>query len=165
MSRGKPADFGPAAPTGNRRTVKHGGAVTKKTHRAEIEAKERAIEDILAASAPVREHGQLPLADRPLVHVLAQQLVRHELMTEYVYEHGMFGDGGKVLPATELLEKSAMRIAHLLDRMGMSPTSRAKLGLDLARTADLAQAMSEPDPERRANLLRSAGVLPEGDDA
>jgi hypothetical protein len=44
----------------------------------------------------------------------------------------------------------------------MNPASRLKMGLDLARGIDLASAMSEPDPERRAELLRQAGI--EGDE-
>ncbi len=46
-----------------------------------------------------------------------------------------------------------------LDALGMTPRSRAKLGLDLARAADLATAMSEPDPVKRERLLREAGVV------
>jgi hypothetical protein len=45
-----------------------------------------------------------------------------------------------------------------LDALGMTPNSRAKLGLDLQRTVDLASAMSEPDDARRAELLREAGI-------
>ncbi|MGH2993753.1 MAG: hypothetical protein ACRDL1_09475 [Solirubrobacterales bacterium] len=45
----------------------------------------------------------------------------------------------------------------------MNPRDRAAHGLDLARRIDLASAMSEPDPDRRAELLREAGVE-EGDE-
>jgi hypothetical protein len=40
----------------------------------------------------------------------------------------------------------------------MSPRARAALGLDLVRTVDVAQALSEPDAKRRAELLRLAGL-------
>ena len=53
--------------------------------------------------------------------------------------------------------------ADYLDALGMTPKSRAKLGLDLQRTVDLASAMSEPDAERRAELLREAGIEEEGE--
>jgi hypothetical protein len=46
----------------------------------------------------------------------------------------------------------------LAESLGMTPRSRARLGLDLSRTVDLATAMSEPDDERRAELLREAGL-------
>jgi hypothetical protein len=46
----------------------------------------------------------------------------------------------------------------------MHAAMRARLGLDLARGIDLASAMSEPDDERRAELLRQAGVEDEGDE-
>jgi hypothetical protein len=42
----------------------------------------------------------------------------------------------------------------------MTPRSRAKLGVDLAGVVDVATAISEPDPNRRAELMREAG-LPE----
>jgi len=44
----------------------------------------------------------------------------------------------------------------------MTPRSRARLGLDLARTTDLATAMSESDPDRRARLLAEAGFADGG---
>ena len=46
-----------------------------------------------------------------------------------------------------------------LDALGMTPRSRAKLGLDLVRAApDMATIMSEPDPERKRALAAEAGV-------
>ena len=43
----------------------------------------------------------------------------------------------------------------------MTVPSHMRSGLDAARTIDLATAMSEPDDERRAELLREAGLDPE----
>ena len=59
----------------------------------------------------------------------------------------------------------AARASDYLDALGMTPQSRAKLGLDLARTTDLATAMSEPNDDRRAELLREAGIDEEDSDA
>jgi hypothetical protein len=47
-----------------------------------------------------------------------------------------------------------------MKELGMTPASRAKLGLNLAKTVDLATALSHPDPERRAELMREAGLEP-----
>ena len=44
----------------------------------------------------------------------------------------------------------------MLDKMGMTPASRAKLGLDLVKSATLAEA-TEPDEEKRMKMLRTSG--------
>jgi phage FluMu gp28-like protein len=62
------------------------------------------------------------------------------------------------------LSKCSRNLAELLDRLGMSPRSRAALGVDLARTVDLATAMSEKDPDMRRELLREAGLDVEAND-
>jgi phage terminase small subunit len=56
------------------------------------------------------------------------------------------------------LQSQALRLEK---ELGMTPQARAKLGVNLARTADLAQAMSNPDPVKRAQQLRELGL---GDD-
>ena len=68
-------------------------------------------------------------------------------------------------PAVRYLEQATRTADRLLTVLGMNPRSRAALGLDLARATDLATAMSEPDPDRRAALMSEAGVpLEEGAD-
>jgi hypothetical protein len=59
------------------------------------------------------------------------------------------------------LERASKTLMQALDSLGMTPRSRAALGLDIARGIDLAQAMSEPDPEKRRELLRRAGLSDE----
>jgi hypothetical protein len=56
------------------------------------------------------------------------------------------------------------RYQRSLERLAMTVPSHMRSGLDAARTIDLASAMSEPDDERRAELLREAG-LDEEDEA
>jgi hypothetical protein len=62
-------------------------------------------------------------------------------------------------PVVAALEKATRTLDGLLDKLGMNPRSRAALGADLARTVDLATAMSERDPAKRQDLLRQAGVI------
>jgi len=102
--------------------------------------------------------GDLPIYDRALVRLLAQSLCRLEDVTPWLDKHGAFDRRGKPRSALRwerLLRKEA---AEYLDAMGMTPKARARLGVDLARTADLATAMSEPDPERRKRLMADAGL-------
>ena len=49
-------------------------------------------------------------------------------------------------------------LKQALADLGLDPTARAKLGLDLARGIDLANAMSDPDPEERRRRLAEAGI-------
>jgi hypothetical protein len=57
-----------------------------------------------------------------------------------------------------------MEVGDWLDSLGMTPRSRARLGADLVRTVSMADAMSEPDPERHRQLMREAGVPLDGND-
>lgn len=55
---------------------------------------------------------------------------------------------GNVRPVVELEGRLRREAADYLDALGMTPRSRAKLGLDVARGFDLAQALAElPDDE------------------
>jgi phage terminase small subunit len=112
----------------------------------------------LAASAPVRENGQLPPADAFLVAQLARTLVRLDRLAAWLDQHGIQDRRGKIRSAARWESKLTSQAVSMMSALGMSPTSRAKLGLNLARTISLAEAMSEPNPQRRTELLRQAGV-------
>src|SRR4051794_7785840 len=151
----------PVAPRGNTRAAHHYG-------RAEVtvpgtEAAREEILTALAAAAPIRDRrGELPEADAAAVELAARALARVRAIDAWLDEHGMFGRGGKLRPAVAYLDQATRTASGLLDRLGMTPRSRAALGVDLARTADLATAMSETDAERRKALL--ADVLEDPDD-
>jgi phage terminase small subunit len=152
---------GPPAPNGNRRSVHHGGMVTSKSHGEEMAAKETEIMEALSEAAPVRApDGSLPRHDIFAVRLLAMEWVRYENMSAYLIEYGWLDEDGEPRhPVSDLIGKSADRITRLLDRMGMTPASRAKLGLDLVKQATFAEAMSEPNRKRRMRMLRDAGVI------
>ncbi len=139
----------PPAEKGNARAVKHGlGATVTLAPQAE------AIREVLAAQAPVRAHdGSLPVYDEAIVMQAARVMARVQSASEYVEEHGLFDLEGDLRPVVSELGRIERQLTELLDRLGMTPTSRAKLGLDLARTVDLATAMSEPDANKRRALL------------
>jgi len=48
---------------------------------------------------------------------------------EYIAQHGLVNDQGKLRPVVEMQLKAIETAAKLLDRLGLSPASRAKLGL------------------------------------
>jgi hypothetical protein len=91
--------------------------------------------------------------------------VQFERVEADIADHGWrdrkTGEARSVVDLARRLRAEALGYAESL---GMTPRSRAKLGLDLQRTIDLATAMSEPDDERRAKLMREAGVGPEDEE-
>ena len=121
--RGRPAvPFEP----GNQAAVTHGG-------RSEIKIAGRAaelsgyLESIVPAVSP---------ADWPLITLLARDLAKVEAISEFLEEHGLTNpDGSERKVLLRDLATAANSAARNCDRLGLSPTSRAKLGLDLTRTA------------------------------
>lgn len=142
---------------GNQLAAKHYGRAT-----GPIPGTEVARSDILAAlsaAAPVRgADGHVPVADGPTLELAARSLARVRAIDGWLEEHGYFGPGGKMRAAVEYADKATKTAADLLAALGMTPRSRAALGLDMARTVDLATAMSEEDPARRRDMMRDAGL-------
>lgn len=125
------------APPGNRRALSHGGyaAVT----RDRLDTKVREVYDALAADAPLRDlDGGLPPADAVAIRMLAEALCRLESVAEYLNRRGWETDDGEPRPAVEVERRLRVEVADHLDALGMTPRSRAKLGLDLSRGFDLA---------------------------
>ena len=139
------------APYGARR---HGGYSTVTAER--LAPRTREIFDALALDAPLRDQGgELPAADAGIVQLLAQALCRLEDVTDYLEQTGWL-DQKTGEPRTAVLEierRLQSMTAGLMDKLGMTPASRARLGLDLARTIDAAQVLSEPDPEKRRLMI------------
>lgn len=145
----------PPAEKGNRRALTHGLAAT-----VTLAPQAQAIREVLETQAPVRAHdGSLPIHDEAIVMQAARVMARAQSASDYVDEHGFLDANGELRPVVPELTKVERQLTELLDRLGMTPTSRARLGLNLARTVDVAQALSEKDPSKREALLREAGVI------
>lgn len=140
----------PAPPKGNQRNLVHGAHSATPPGLDEARAQVYAW---LGDRAPV-----VDAADDAVLELTARALARYRVLDNYVAEHGFVNRRGQISSPAQHLEKVQRNLADLLDRLGMTPRSRARLGLDLARTIDVASAMSEPDPVRRAELLRQAGL-------
>lgn len=145
----------PLAQKGNKRALQHGARALKTSSLVHYEATRAELYDALAAAAPVRENGQLPVADEAAFDLAARALARHRQVDEWIAEHGPLDENGVPRPALVLLEKGLRNTAELLAQLGLTPTARARLGLDVARGQSLAQALSEPDPSRRRDALAS----------
>ena len=129
---------GRPASSEHRPRLSHGGygAVT----RAKLAQAVGEVYDALAESAPLRENDELPRADEAAVHLAAEALCRWRSVSGWLTDHGWLDD--KDQPRESLIDlerRLSLHAADLLDALGMSPRSRAKLGLDLARQVDVAQ--------------------------
>ncbi|UJA20587.1 hypothetical protein HJD18_10460 [Thermoleophilia bacterium SCSIO 60948] len=157
------------APRGNRLAVSHGAYAKVAPEREDAKARE--IFDALAADAPVRDaDGGLPAADGAAVSLLAQTLVRLDDLRAYIDQNGLTARRyrstdpqkkrqRKRAPRTTasvdplrliaLEDRLVGRAEGLLDKLGMTPTSRARLGLDQARSMDLAREWEQRDQAAR----------------
>ncbi len=173
----------PPPEKGNQRGLTHGAYAQLAPLR--LDDKARHVFDALAADAPVRgPDGGLPPADAVAVRMLADVLCRLEDLNAWIAEQGIVNtrrydsDNRKTrrqanrkakagrkrkrmdpLRVVALEDRLWGRAQSLMEQLGMTPRSRAKLGLDMVRATDLATAMSEENPQRRAELLREAGVI------
>lgn len=150
----------PPAEKGNGRALQHGlGAKLPENLPPEAEA----LRQVIRAAVPVRgPDGEAHPADEAYIAHAARFWAKVNRANDWLDEHGWFGEDGELRPVVAELRKHEDQLAKYLDQLGMTPTSRARLGLDLARTADLATAMSEPDPEKRKALLADVGLAVEG---
>jgi hypothetical protein len=140
----------PAPPAGNVRAVRH-GAYSQALLR-DVGDEVRELLDALADAAPVREpDGSLPAADAIAVERAARALKRWRHLAGWLDLHGRLTDSGDVKPAAELELRAERELAAALDALGMTPTSRARLGVDLARTAASAEEV-EATREARQRL-------------
>lgn len=128
----------PPPPLGNQRARRHGGYAQVAI--ARLDAKVRDVFDALAADAPLRDStGGLPHADTAQVRLAAECLCRLDDVSDNVRDHGLLDASGGLRAVVELEGRLRREAADHLDALGMSPRSRAKLGLDLSRSLDLAQ--------------------------
>lgn len=79
-----------------------------------------------------------------VVHLLARCLVRLERLEEFHATYGAFDLKSKApRPSLELERRLRAEALDYARELGMTPRSRAALGLDLRRGMDLARAAAE----------------------
>lgn len=105
-----------------------------------VEAKVRVVRDALAEDAPVKSH-----ADTVVLTEMAQATCRLEDVRVYIAQRGLLDEDGEVRPAVHLERRLVGQVLDIADALGMTPRSRAKLGLDMARGLDLAQTWANED--------------------
>jgi hypothetical protein len=162
---------GPPAPKGNQFARTHGAYAAIARDR--LKEKEREVFDALSDDAPLRDaSGDLSRHDTVPVALLAEVLCRLEDVNSFLSARGYLDDKGQVRPAAELAGRMRREASDYLDALGMTPKSRAKLGLDLSRTFDLAEHFAELDggvvrsngsSRRPTNTTAARGAVPRRD--
>jgi hypothetical protein len=104
------------------------------------------IEEALAGDLPVRDaDGGVPAADAVAVELAAVQLLTVRRATAYLALHGDTDPAGNLRPELELLGRATERALRALDRLGMSPQARARLGLTVASMGRALHSAREAD--------------------
>jgi hypothetical protein len=99
--------------------------------------------DVLEDSVPLRgADGQVLPGFAVAIEAAAVQLLQVRRCQAYLETHGATDDRGRFRPENEGLERASDRLLKALDRLGATPTSYARLGFNVMRGADLANAMS-----------------------
>jgi len=129
---------GPPAPGGNRLAVRHAGYAAVARER--LEAKALEVYDALGSDLPLRDAaGGVPRADAVAVRLLSESLCRLDDVSAHLRDFGLFDQAtGEPRPALDLERRLRAETLDLAESLGLTPRSRAKLGLDLQRGFDLA---------------------------
>jgi hypothetical protein len=136
----------PSPPAGNVRALKHGGAAREATLLRAGSWQERIFAE-LEVEAPLRDRdGGLPAHDRQVVELCASALARLESVEGWLAMRPPLTEKGDPWPAEDMARRLRREVAGYLDSLGMTPKSRAVLGVDLVRSADLATALAKLGP-------------------
>jgi hypothetical protein len=107
----------------------------------------------LEEAAPVRDQaGEVPVHDRLAIEAAALQLVQTRRCAAFLASHSATDERGRWRPENEGLERALGRLMGMLDRLGMTPAGRMRLGLDMVRGLSLAEqmaALADEDGEAR----------------
>jgi len=117
------SNLAPPVGPGNELALKHGATATLR-----LAPRAAAIAEGLRAIVPARTES-----DEPSLRILALVLARVEVANEWLAENGLFRGKGEPQPILKVLSTWENTAARMADRLGLTPTSRAALGLDVAR--------------------------------
>lgn len=137
---------GTVAPIGNKRAVSHGGFAAVARER--LEERERQVYEALTGDLPLREaDGSAPAADAVVVSMFAQSICRLEDVKDYIARRGIETSRGHMRNAVEVEGRLRREALDFAEALGLTPRSRAKLGLDLVRGGD---ALKDAEAAREA---------------
>lgn len=108
---------------GNTAGKRHGGYAL-----VSLEPRALALADEIRELVPARSD-----ADEISIRLLALALAQVEAASTWLAEHGLVDEHGNARSLLRHLGTMMNTAARIADRLGMTPTSRAQLGLDLTR--------------------------------
>lgn len=150
------------AGAGNQRALAHGGYAQVAHER--LDAKVAEVFDALAQDAPLRDSdGGLPASDSAAVHLAAEAMCRIDDVSAHLRDRGILDAKGELRAAVDVERRLRLEAADHLASLGLSPRSRAALGLDLVRSFDLATHWAQADDNVDADAV-SGSSRPASDD-
>jgi hypothetical protein len=129
---------------GLQRAIRHGAyaAVSEE----DLTGKVRELVEAIGEDLPVREpDGGVPGADAIPLRLLGESLIRRERVRETEVRHGIEAADGKLRGVVEFGLRLDAQIIRLCVELGLTPRSRAALGLDLARAESAAARSLDAD--------------------
>ncbi len=125
---------GTPAAEGNRQAVTHGGFAAIARER--LEEREREVYEALSEDLPLREpDGSAPRADAVVVSMFATVLCRLDDVADYHRRRGIETAKGHLRNSVEIEGRLRREALDFAESLGLTPRSRVRLGLDLARGA------------------------------
>jgi hypothetical protein len=137
------------AEEGNTRAVTHGVNATLA-----LQPRTQVLAEYLVSIVP-----GFADSDLPSVWTLAGVLAQIEAGRAYIEEHGMLDKKGRPQPVMATLTTLQNTAHRMTESLGLTPASRAKLGLDVAKGQSLAAEIEAT----RAAGERSRARVAEGD--
>lgn len=136
---------------GEGRCALHGGLST--THGAlsvrTTDPATQTVADRLELILKAEPQAILRPADRQALESSAVLVRQREKLEAWLEKNGVTDETGKVRPAVEALVKVSRALLEHLRELGMTPSARARLGLDVAKGFDLAAALAEANASGR----------------
>ncbi len=138
----------PPAPGKNKQNNTHNlkhGAYSEAITAPLVEAKKKELQAII-------EEAKVPFIlsiDTFLITGLARSLVRLERFDAYLEEHGDVISKTKMNPVIKVYFTALETARRHCESLGLSPSTRARLGVDMAKHRDLVEKMAERTPDDR----------------
>jgi hypothetical protein len=144
--KGRPSEFRPPRPyqPGNLEALKHGAYSPRKIDPLARELVASVLSQVAYLSDP---------SYAPALWAWGRAEARVQLLTEFLDEQGVLGDEGNPRPLLDKLRDWERSAESLRSRLGLDPTSRARLERDLSASArDLRELADEIAEGRRLRL-------------
>jgi hypothetical protein len=138
---------------GNTVGTTHGAHAPLTAKHKDVREKVEEIAEVVPVRGP---DGGLHPADREAVVRLAELLCRIDRATAHLDRHGLTNRKGEAHSLLRHISRWEAAARDWMSDLGMTPRSRVALGLDLARTRDLAQEWASPKRRRRIDAEADA---------